>query len=312
MKLPRGQRAFAAWFARSVARTIKRLARLGDRDFSWKLRWRIRHDRNPLLVRVQDKLAVKSYAAARGVSTARLLHATGDPATIPFDHLPTDCFIKAAHGCAWNIRIVATQAYLFHQGNELVAGDGSLFTGRAMDHARLSREECVALCRQWLATSYTPRLWVYRRLPRRIIVEETLESADGGELKDYRLYTFDGIVKAINVGSPGYRRRNENIFLDAAWHEIPLSEYQERLPDHRPARPASLPRMIEAAGRLGRGIDFVRIDLFDTTRGVVLGEMTVYPGGGRFCPTSCRRFNNWLGDQWHLDRNGRKGRRPVQ
>lgn len=298
MMIPRGQRAFVAWFARKVARTIKRLSRIGDRDFSWKIRRRIRYDRNPLLVTVADKLAVKAYAAARGIATARLLHATGDPATIPFDDLPPDCFIKATHGCGWNIRIMASQAYLFRHGNDLVAPDGSLVAGRIAARARLSREECVAVCREWLASIFSPRLWVCRRIPRRIIVEETLESADGGELKDYRLYTFDGVVKAINVGSPGYRRRNENVFLDAAWNEIRLSEYQERLPDPRPARPDSLPRMIEAAGRLGRGIDFVRIDLYDTTRGVVLGEMSVLPSAGRLSPTSCRRFNTWLGDQW--------------
>jgi len=274
------------------------LSRLGDRDFARMVRWRIRHDRNPLLVVVADKLAVKGWTAARGVATARLLHATTDPATIPFDDLPPDCFIKATHGCSWNIRIIRGQAYLYRAGNDLVAPDGSLLDGPAAERARLSRAACVALCRKWLAAPFAPRQWVSRRIPPAIVVEETLVSADGGELKDYRLYTFDGAVKAINVGSPGYRRRGENIFLDAEWREIPLTRYQERLPDPRPPRPAALPRMVEAAGRLGRGIDFVRVDLYDTTRGVVLGEMTVLPGGGRLCPTACRRFNTWLGAQW--------------
>ena len=53
------------------------------------------------------------------------------------------------------------------------------------------------------------------------------------------------------------------------------------------------------AAKLGRGLDFVRVDLYNTTRGVVLGEMTVYPEAGSMnTPTACPVFNKWLGDQW--------------
>jgi hypothetical protein len=36
----------------------------------------------------------------------------------------------------------------------------------------------------------------------------------------------------------------------------------------------------------------------------VLGEMTVYPEGGRVdSPTACPIFNQWLGRQWRLAAN---------
>jgi hypothetical protein len=61
--------------------------------------------------------------------------------------------------------------------------------------------------------------------------------------------------------------------------------------------------MVAAARRLGRGVDFVRIDMYDTAAGCVLGEMTVYPqSGSRATPTSCVHFNRWLGSQWQLQR----------
>jgi hypothetical protein len=158
------------------------------------------------------------------------------------------------------------------------------------------------MCRKWLSTSYGRAGWAYGLVPPRILVEEILCSRDNKELKDYRLYTFHGVVKAINVGAPSFRMKSENIFLDPSWNEFILSRYKERLPDPIPPKPATLGEMLEAAERLGRALDFVRIDLYDTTRGIVLGEMTLYPEGGqRNTPTACKVFNRWLCDQWIME-----------
>ena len=47
--------------------------------------------------------------------------------------------------------------------------------------------------------------------------------------------------------------------------------------------------------------DVTRIDLYNTTRGIILGEMTIYPEGGRpNSPSFDKVFNKWLGDQWTL------------
>jgi teichuronopeptide biosynthesis TupA-like protein len=59
--------------------------------------------------------------------------------------------------------------------------------------------------------------------------------------------------------------------------------------------------MLEIVRKLGESLDFVRVDLSDTTRGVVLGEMTIYPLAGRFSsPMPDPKCNKWLGDQWIL------------
>jgi hypothetical protein len=68
-----------------------------------------------------------------------------------------------------------------------------------------------------------------------------------------------------------------------------------------PAKPETFAEMLDTVGKLAHGLDFVRVDLYDTTRGVVLGEMTIYPLAGRFnSPTPDPKFNKWLGDQWEL------------
>jgi hypothetical protein len=268
-------------------------------DLSAKIRWRKQFDHNPLLVTVQDKFAVRDYARQRGVETARVLHVTDDAETIPFADLPADYMLKAAHGWGWNILCREGRHYFYGDGSELVGLASGAVAG-AGRHA-LEREQVATLCRRWLAHRHTDAEWAYRHIPPRIVVEEILQPAAGTELLDYRFYTFDGQVCAINVGAPSFRRDHLNVFFRPDWTRFELSRYTEKLPDMPPERPALLAEMVAAAERLGRGLDFVRIDLYQTTRGIVLGEMTVYPeSGARTMPTGCWRFNSWLGRQWKM------------
>lgn len=266
------------------------------KDFSAKVRWRKRYDRNPIFPTLQDKLAVRGYAESHGVSTAALLHWTNDPRTIPFNDLPPDHMIKATHGSGWNIVCKGSQYYVF--------GDGSKFSDSPLSSAvrrPMTTNDVVKTCQQWLDSLYSRDEWAYSQITPNIIIEELLKPARHSELMDFRLYTFDGQVKAINVGSASYRRENVNAFFDADWNPIELSRHREGVPAHLPGRPRHLADMKSAATRLGKGVDFVRIDMYDTDRGPVLGEMTLYPESGhRATPTHCHRFNTWLGQQWRM------------
>jgi hypothetical protein len=268
-------------------------------DFSTKVRWRMAHDRNPLFPILQDKVAVKRYAHERGVATPRMLFVTTDPATLPFDELPNSCFIKANHGCGWNILCEAGEFYYFGQGKGLIDANGKLLAEARHSSHYLSRDQVVGLCRKMLGIRFAAGEWAYQVIPPQILAEERLFPADGGELLDYRFFTFNGVVRVIGVGSASYRKNGENVFLTQDWQPIALTQYRERLPDPLPQRPSRLDEMIAAAERLGAGIDFVRVDLYDSTRGVMLGEITLYPEGGiPDSPTSCPIFNQWLASFW--------------
>jgi len=267
-------------------------------DFAAKVRWRMLHDRNPLFPILQDKIEVKRFAHERGVATPATSFVTDDPALLPFDSLTETCFIKANHGSGWNFLCDAGQLYYFGHNNDLLDADGKV-PQDAAHLALLSREQFLDLCRQMLNLRFAPQEWAYQVIPPRIFVEERLYPLDGGDLRDYRFYTFDGVVRAINVGSSSYRKNRENIFLTPQWEPIAMTRYVERLPNPLPARPANLQEMIAAAQRLCHGIDFMRVDLYGTTRGVMLGEITLYPGGGLpNLPTACPRFNHWLASFW--------------
>lgn len=64
-------------------------------------------------------------------------------------------------------------------------------------------------------------------------------------------------------------------------------------------RPDTLDRMVQLAGRLGEGVDFLRVDLYSLDAEVWFGELTPYPGGGviRYEP---REFDHELGAYWTL------------
>jgi len=268
-------------------------------EFSEKVRWRMRHDRNPLLVTLQDKYRVRAYAESRQVATPELLHVTEEPESIPFDRLPNNYFIKANHGWGWNILCLKSRFYRYGNGKDFVKSNG-LFKKPMWGSRRVMNQHgVVEQCNVWLKSKHRPAEWAYHNIPEAILIEKLLEPNGAGDLKDYRMYTFNGKVRAINVGSAIYRKQKENAFFDTDWNPIALTQYKEKLPDSLPDKPKRLEEMIRAAERLGEGVDFVRVDLYDTTDGVILGEVTIYPDAGNpNTPTSCPVFNTWLGDQW--------------
>jgi hypothetical protein len=57
--------------------------------------------------------------------------------------------------------------------------------------------------------------------------------------------------------------------------------------------------MIDAAQKLGDGLDFIRADFYDTGARVYFGELTNYPDAGRghFRP---KEYDRLLGQCWKL------------
>jgi len=265
-----------------------------------KIRWRKKYDRNPLLTLLQDKLAAKTYAAERGVPTAEVLFVTQNPETMPFDELPEKCFIKANHGRNWNILKYEGSFYNFVNGVNMVNSDGS-YNFNLSQQSKLTRHQVVELTKKWQNTTFDFGEWAYYGIPPAIFVENLIEPEPGKETLDYRFYTFRGKVAAICIGSPSMRKMDENVFFDAAWSKFALKNNFEKEPETLPQKPAFLSEMIEAAGELGKEVDFVRIDFFADRHRFYLSEITIYPNGGQDNrPTSDHAFNLFLGRQWKM------------
>ncbi len=261
----------------------------------------MKYDHNPLLTQLQDKLAVKIFGSEKGVTSAEVLFVTQNPENIPFENLPEKCFIKANHGRNWNILKYGPLYFDFIDGEKYITHQGNYDLDNK-DVNCLKPEEIIEICSTWLKTSYRPIEWAYNNIEPAVFVERLIEPEPGKETMDYRLYTFNGKVAAISIGSPSMRKKDENIFFDTNWNKIKLKNNFEKEPEIVPEKPSFLSDMLVAAGKLGKDIDFVRIDFFADQHQFYLSEMTIYPNGGQDNrPTSDKRFNQFLGSQWKMN-----------
>ncbi|WP_422059312.1 ATP-grasp fold amidoligase family protein [Sphingopyxis sp.] len=234
-------------------------------------------DRSVRQTMLMDKVAAKRIAgSALGPEwiVPTLWLGTALPASLPFA-LPA--MLKARHGCNQYRPICS------------VPGPAEL--------ARLRRT-----ARRWQRAPYGGWLdeWAYREVPRGLLAEPLL----GGALPlpiDYKIYVFGGVATHVQVHlDRGGRHRW--VLHDRDWR--PLVEGPDR-----PARPASLAAMLNAAEVLGRGFAFVRTDFYEVGGRPYFGEYCLYPGSG-FDPFAADWIDLELGSLWHAALAGGMGCSP--
>jgi len=248
---------------------------LAPKTFNEKILHRILFDRRPILTTLQDKYAVREYVRARiGAHVLPEMYwATNDPSTIPFDTLPRKFVVKPTHASGWA---------------ELV-----------VDKASVNPRALVETCRGWLRQNYyyAEGEWVYKNIEPRIIVEEFIDDGTGSVPTDYKLFVFDGRVELIAIHVDRFANHRSNVY-GRSWNKLDVMfSFPNTERDVDP--PKHLREMIAYAEALGRGLDFVRVDLYDTDEKVYFGEITTTPGGAMdtFHPVE---FDRQLGEMWHL------------
>jgi hypothetical protein len=174
---------------------------------------------------------------------------------------------------------------------------GSGWVQVVRDKSRLDRDALLAQCRAWLAADYyrLRREWPYKNVIPQIIVEEFIDNGCAEPASDVRFYVFDGSIELIQVDA-GRFIRHERAFLDRNWNELPIRMRYPPITGGVP-RPRHLADMLRIAEILGKDMDFVRVDLYDTERRIYFGEITTTPvcGCGHFEPAS---IDVQLGKLW--------------
>jgi hypothetical protein len=249
------------------------------KTFNAKLSLRLAIDRRPLLVTLSDKIKMRNYIAAKiGPQVLNnILWLGKDPSTIPFHDLPESFVIKTNHASGF-VRVVT-------------------------DKSAIKREHVIREAEDWLRFDYGKHSgeWTYSRIDPLVMVEEFIEStaksADGVPW-DYKFFVFDGKCAMIQVDVNRFSGHARALFT-REWKLIPaqLTYPQAR---EEPRRPDKLDEMLSVAEAAGRGIDFVRVDIYDSNRGPIIGEMTCFPENatGKFSPC---RYDDWLGNFWKFN-----------
>jgi len=229
--------------------------------FTEKIQWRKIFDFNPVFPILCDKIAVREYIAARvGHEHLIPLLWSGAPAEIPFDRVAKPFFLKSTHSSGQVIMI-----------------DRDDVSDTAAIQARAEG---------WLAINHgtTYDEPGYGPVPPRLMIEQTVTTADGTRPDEVRLFVFDGKVAVINTVFVENGKIRNGAFHTPDWTR--LNWHFTRTIDRASPKPIRLHDMIELAERLGQGLDHVRVDIYDCGDRIWIGELTLYSWSGysRFHP----------------------------
>lgn len=143
----------------------------------------------------------------------------------------------------------------------------------------------------------------YKNIKPRIICEEYMTDESGGELKDYKIFCFNGMPRIIFVYYDRFTNHKVNIY-DAEWNYIPVSTAYPTDPNVIINKPSRLGEMLDLAETLSRGISLVRVDFYSIGDRIYFGELTFTPSAG-FVKFEPKEFDFEMGGWLELPKEKR-------
>lgn len=259
------------WYGR---RMPYRLNLKEPKSFNEKLQWIKLYDHNPLYTVLVDKYRVKEYVKERiGFDHVIPLIGVWDKVEeIEWDTLPEQFVLKVNHDC----------------GGQVICKDKSQFDKEAAIHKLNS-----SFKKNYY---YEGREWPYKNVQPKVFAESYMED-EFGELRDYKFFCFNGVVKAMFVATE--RNSGEEVkfdFFDAEYNHLPFTQGHPNA-DVLPTKPKGFEIMKTLAAELSKGLPEVRVDFYDVNGHVYFGEFTFFHFGGivKFDPCEWDfKFGEWI------------------
>ena len=249
------------------------------KTYNEKLQWIKLHDHNPLMIKCCDKYAVRQFVKSQGCEDILndLLWQGFDPDLIPFDKLPEKYVIKVTHGSTFNI-----------------IQDGT---------KHITKNEVVSKCNKWLKEKFLPCYgeWFYGIEKPRVIVEKFIESKDDKQLRDYKVFCFNGKPKIIRVDTDRFTAHKMD-FFDTDWRRIDGAGMGFPVSGRDFERPNCLSDLLTYSEKLSNKFLHARVDFYIVEEKIFFGEITFTNGAG-FDRFSSYEFDLMMG-KW-LDLNSR-------
>ncbi|POO85651.1 ATP-grasp fold amidoligase family protein [Clostridium sp. 3-3] len=248
------------------------------KTYNEKLQWIKLYDKNPLMPQCCDKYAVRNFVKEQGCNDIlnELYWEGFNPEDILFDKLPEKFVIKVTHGSTFNI--ICTNK------NDI------------------NRLEIINKCKKWLKGEFLPCYgeWFYGIEKPRVIVEKFLESSDDLQLRDYKVFCFNGEPKIIRVDTDRFTDHKMD-FFDINWNRIEDGNMGYPVSGRDLEKPPCLESMLEYAKKLSNPFYHARVDFYIVNNKVIFGEITFTNGAG-FDKCSSYEFDKRLGD-WLIIKN---------
>lgn len=248
------------------------------KTFNEKLQWLKLHDHNPLYATLVDKYRAKQWVADKigeqYVIPTLAVYKSVD--AIDLDRLPNQFVLKCNHD----------------SGSVLICRDKSTFD---IESAKQKLNACLKRNFYWDA-----REWAYKRVDRVVFAEQYMEDvsylSDSKDLLTYKFLCFEGKPYLMYITVKGESIWENYYDLDFNPMDIrrdfPMNSLMKE-------KPVCFEKMKDLATELSKGLEHVRIDLYEVAGKVYFSEFTFYDWGGlmKFRPSE---WDSKLGGMIHL------------
>lgn len=225
--------------------------------FNEKLQWLKLNCRKEEYSKLVDKYEVKKVVASI-IGEQYIIPTLGvwdRFEDINFDKLPDQFVLKCTHD----------------SGGLVICKDKSKLN---IGEAKKKINRCLK--RQYF---YDHREYPYKNVPPRIMAEKYMVDETGWQLKDYKIFCFNGEPKFIEVDYDRYVGHKLNVY-DLDWNFV---DFYMTSPNDRNVhieRPKCLDEMLRLARELSKNDIFVRVDFYSIDEKLYFGELTYHPGAG--------------------------------
>lgn len=256
--------------------------------FNEKLQWLKLNDRKAMYTVMVDKIEAKKFVAnAIGEKYIIPTIAVWDNfESIDFNLLPKRFVLKCSHD----------------SGGLIICKDKN-----KLDMVSTKAKLTAALQHNYYLHG---REWPYKDVKPRIFAEQYMQeknnpdesNSTNSELKDYKIFTFNGKVQYIEVDYDRFIDHHRN-FYSTDWQYVPFAIRYPTDPQKDIPKPVCLSEMLSIAEKLAEKAGsppFLRVDLYVINDQPYWGELTFFheTGMGQFDP---REYDDLLGEMIHLD-----------
>lgn len=242
--------------------------------YNQKLQWIKINDRRPEYIKMVDKYEAKELVG-KTIGYQYIIPTLGvwdRFEDIDFNSLPEKFVLKCTHDSGGLVICKSKDELDFKQ-------------------ARKRIDKCLRRNYYWQG-----REWPYKGVKPRIIAEQYMEDVETHDLRDYKFFAFDGIVRALFVATERQRQGEETKFdfFDAEYNHLDIKHGHPNA-DSIPAKPSRFDEMKELASQLSKGYPQLRVDFYEVNGKVYFGELTLFHHGG-LVPFEPEKWDNIFGD----------------
>lgn len=247
---------------------------------------------------LHDKLKCYNFCESLGIPTVRVLRRFDHPSKISLADLPINFVLKPTyHSSSIGVMVLAR--------NE----DGTYRNSMKSSETSLTEEEIVS--RQQEIHDAHQKTGI-----KETIVEERIEDLAGRPIpRDYKAYAFQGeipFILELDRNGP----KTSVAWFDGNFNPLRpgrIETNEQYLARHAAARPEQWEALLNAMRRASVAVPapFASIDMYESTRGPLLGEVTLVPGGfyfGKYFVPS--EAEDWAAGRLWEDALRKLGRQP--